>query len=195
MLLTADPSLSFDPVEHRYFVGTRELISVTTALKEAGLVNSDYYTADSAARGTAIHQAIHDMDEGRLSNIDDCDADLRPYVRAYRLFCAWAQPTWCYIEHPVHDAVLGYAGRLDRAGTFGVNGMTCVLDVKTGGVQSWAALQLAAYRRCLPAPHTWNRLVLQLKADGTYALHQYTDRHDEKTFLAALHLALWKRAH
>lgn len=180
--------LRFDAEQHRYFAGTRELPSVTTVLREAGLIDTTFYTEDARDRGTTVHLAIQALDEGHGTHVDP---EIAPYVAAYQRFCELTRPVWSHIEHRIADEALGYAGTLDRAGALA--GAKTVVDVKTGTVPPWVGLQTAAYRRCLPEPHTWRRAALQLKADGSFSLHDLTDRRDEAVFLAALTLVQWKK--
>ena len=59
-------TVQFDPVTHRYTVEGRIIPSVTQRIKDAGLLGSaaQFYSPESAARGTAIHQACADRDHG-----------------------------------------------------------------------------------------------------------------------------------
>jgi hypothetical protein len=76
-------SLRFDAEQHRYFLGIRdldaqfqpvvgemELPSVTTVLKETNMIDMRHIPQDvldlAAARGTAVHAALHYLDEGDL---------------------------------------------------------------------------------------------------------------------------------
>lgn len=192
--MTLPPTLRFEKEGHRYHLGERELISVTTVLAEAGLVDDRFYTEEAAQRGTYVHLALELLDQGKLSD-EAIEPAYRPYILAYQRFCELTWPVWSHLEHRLYDDVLGYAGTLDRAGVLTSNGQKFVIDIKTGSVPRWAGLQTAAYRRCLPEPHTWKRAALQLKADGTFSLCECTERSDERTFLSALTLALWKRSH
>ena len=188
--MTAE-TLEFVAREHRYFLGDRELPSVTTILKDVGLIDTTFFTETARLRGEYVHLASHYVDDGDLAE-DTVHEDYRPYLQAYERFRALLEPTWEYVEHRVHDAVVGYAGTLDRAGRLN-NGWRGVIDLKSGSVPPWVGPQTAAYRRCLPQPHTWKRAALQLKADGSFAFVELTDRRDEAVFLAALHVVQFKR--
>ncbi len=186
-------ALEFAAAEHRYRLGAQDLLSVTTILEETGLMDARWFTDESRQRGSYVHLACHLIDTHDLDEQAPLDPVLGPYVEAYRSFMALTQPAWEYLEHRVCDSVLGYAGTLDRAGTFRLNGHKTLIDIKTGAVPPWVGPQTAAYRRCLPQPHTWKRAALQLKDDGSFAIHALTDRADEAVFLAALTLTQWKR--
>lgn len=193
MLTDAYPDVAFDPVAHRYWLGARELPSVTRVLSDVGVIDETWFTPEVAERGTFVHEACELIDLGQLDEAT-LDDRLLGYVAAYRTFLHYAAPCWSHIEHQVVDPVRGYAGRLDRAGSWdGV--VRGVLDLKTGEPQAWVALQLAAYRRLLPEPHTWRRFALWLRPDGSYRLLEHTDRTDEAVFLAALQVTTWQMLH
>ena len=189
-------ALRFDPVTHRYWIGVRELVSVTTVLRDAGLVDSTWYTEASRARGQALHQATKAFDRGAPLAV--VDPALEPYVAAYRAFVHEARPVWHGIEASVADVQLGYAGTIDRWGT--LRGEAAVLEIKTGTVPPWASLQLVGYARMdlddQPGLRR-RRLVVQLLPTGRYSVREYplvNFGRDERVFLAALAVAQWKRA-
>lgn len=187
------PTIDFIAAEHRYILdGEREIPSVTTILKEQGLIDDRWFTDDARLRGDYVHLACRMLDDDELAE-ESLDPGILPYVEAYRKFLALTSPEWTYIEHRVFDPVLGYAGTLDRAGL--ISGEKTVLDLKTGGLYPSVGPQTAAYRRCLPQPYTWKRAALQLKDDGSFTFHPLTDRGDDEVFLSALRLAQWKQRH
>jgi hypothetical protein len=187
--------LAFDAAAHRYALGDRELLGVTSVLAEAGLIESRWFSEDAAARGTYVHQALALLHQDDL-DLDALPADRRPYIEAYVRFVeqsgftceAWEERVWC--------ERLGCAGTLDLRGQFPVNrAYAHVIDIKTGGVPSWVGYQTAAYALLLPPTVTFarKRWCLQLGADGAYRLHPLTKVTDEKVFCAALTLAQAKR--
>ena len=191
-----EPVLTFDPQQHRYWLGTRELPSVTTILRITGLVDPTWFTDGSRVRGTSLHRATEAIDRGE--SVDALSPTLAPYLDAYGAFLSDAHPVWQGIEAPVVDRALGYAGTLDRWGT--LQGDAVVVDLKTGTVPGWAPLQLVAYARVAlgdtPARRR-RRLVIQLLPTGRYTLRDYplvNFGRDERVFLAALTVAQWQRA-
>lgn len=189
-MLTIPTALRLDP-EHRYWLGDRELISVTTALKEAGLVDMAWFSTEAAERGTYVHQACDLVDEQDLGIVEPSCAG---YVSAYEKFLADAKPRWEHVEHRICDPVAGYAGTLDRAGA--LNRRWTVLDIKTGPPAPWHGLQLAAYARLmLQLGLKPLRFDLYLTASGTYHLEPQTNRADEGLFFAALSIAQFRRTH
>ena len=189
-------ALRLDPIQHRYWVGTRELVSVTQILREAGVLDTTWYTDPARDRGTAVHRAAEALDRDGVP--DDGPSNIAPYVSAYRQFLQDARPVWHGIEAPVMDRCLGYAGTIDRWGT--VQGDPVVVELKTGTIPSWAPLQLVAYARLAlgdPGGRRQRRLVVQLLPTGRYGVREYplvNFGRDERVFLAALAVAQWKRA-
>lgn len=191
MTTTALSALRLDG-DHRYWLDGRELISVTTALKEAGLIDTAFLTEDAAERGTYVHQACDLVDEDDLGFVEPACAG---YVEAYQRFRADAKPVWSQREQAVCDPLQGYAGTLDRAGI--LNHKWIVLDIKTGGPMPWHGLQLAAYARLAISREGLKpaRFDLYLSSDGTYKLDPQTNRSDESLFFAALAVAQFRRTH
>jgi hypothetical protein len=189
-------SLRFDPVQHRYWMGTRELLAVTHILKTAGVVDATWFTTASRTRGALIHRWAEALDRGE--EIALLEASIAPYLEAYCQFVHDARPVWHGIEQPVADLALGYAGTLDRWGT--LQSEPVVVDLKTGTVPPWAPLQLVAYARLElgePRVARRRRIVVQLLNSGRYTVREYplvNFGRDERVFLAALAVAQWKRA-
>lgn len=184
--------LTFEPVAHRYRLGTRDLISVTQALTEAGLVETSWFTPEAARRGTALHAAVQLYLETEAVPTDD---SLKPFFDAYLNFHLDAGFVASASEERVCDPLLGYAGTLDLCGCFAhldhSSHGSDLIDIKTGHVPEWVGYQTAAYARLLPEVR--RRWVLNLRADGTYRLQALTNRTDERVFIAALTVAQAKR--
>ena len=187
-------ALEFDRLSHKYALNGRELISVTQAIREAGLMDDAWWTEESRLRGEYVHRAILLHHEGDLAE-DALDPVLQPYYTAYQKFLSETGFVADAVEERICDPVLGYAGTLDLRGHFpttrsGVD----LLDVKTGAVPPTVGIQLAAYARALPASivHRW---ALNLQGDSTYRLVRCTDANDLKLFFSCLAIAQFKRRH
>ena len=191
MLSATSSPLRLD-ADHRYWLEDRELISVTAALKEAGLIDTAFFTEDAADRGTYVHQACDLVDEHDLGDVEPA---CMGYVAAYKRFLVEAKPVWTWREYAVHDRLHGYAGTLDRAGT--LNGCWSIVDIKTGPPAPWHGLQLAAYARLALSDDAMKplRFDLYLSVAGTYVLTRQADRADESLFFAALQVAQFRRTH
>lgn len=196
-------ALQFDPATHRYTHAGRELVSVTTVLKLAGLVHTDWYTDTGRMRGTLVHQALEFDDLGELDGAT-LDALLVPYVQAWRRFRAESGFLVVEVdgvpgvEVRLAHASRGFAGTLDRVGV--LNGRLTIVDIKSGAPQPWIALQLAGYAELLRAGGNFldpvariQRVGVFVTADGGYKVQTYTDRDDFDVFDAALAVAQWRR--
>lgn len=192
---TIPPALNVrrDGVHRYYTTDNRELVGVSAALKAAGLIDERYFTTQATQRGTAVHLALQDLDDGRLVAIEP---HYEGYVLAYRRFL-----TECHVgpvvfnEQVLGDPVLGYAGTVDRVRYIGPH--FSVVDIKTGVPLPFHRVQLAAYAELVKkAAHhaVVRRWGLYLRDDGYYSFVAYTDRTDWDVFKAALLISqFWRR--
>lgn len=211
-MITTLPVLRLDELAHRAFLGERELVRATTALAEAGIIETDWFTDESRLRGQYLHAAIALFHQDDLAE-DSLDQALLPYWQGYQAFLSESGFEPISVEQPVFDASAGYAGRYDLFGQFPKLPPTAydLIDVKTGRAASWVKLQTIGYRRCLSVNGTpvvrCRRWALELPGDGQYRLlalnlqtpistHQIdrqADQRHEAVFLAAVTVANWKR--
>lgn len=202
------PVLRLDEIAHRAFLGDRELVRVTTALEEAGLIETAWFTEDSRTRGQYLHVAIALHHEHDLAD-HTIDVGLRPYWDGYLAFLAESEFQAASVEQAIYDECAGYAGRYDLFGQFPDLPDTALdlIDVKTGRAPAWTKLQTRAYGRRLNAPRL-RRWALELPGDGRYRLvplnlqtpittplqiDRQADQRHEAVFLAAITIANWKR--
>lgn len=181
--------LQFDDVAHRYSLDGRELLSVTQALSEAGLIDRQWFNDGAADRGTRVHAAVQAFHAtGELP-----EDETAPFFDAYLSFQMDAGFDIDGVEERICDPLLGYAGTLDLRGRFRaqVSGVD-LIDIKTGTVPPHVGYQTAAYARLVPG-RPMRRWALHLKANGTYQLVPQVKRTDERVFLAALLVAQAKR--
>src|SRR5262245_23836256 len=137
------PVLRFDPKDHRYFLGDRELPSVTTVLTESFPLSIRKDLLETARwRGTVVHRACELDDKLELdeSSIDD---EVRPYLTAWRSFRRHTgfRPDLEGIEVQKYHPLLYYAGTIDRIGRDSRD-RRILLDIKTGGRFPQYRLQL-----------------------------------------------------
>lgn len=183
-------TLTFEPIAHRYTLRTRELISVTQALDEAGFIDRQWFTDAALVRGTAVHAAVQAFHATGIAPSDEVTA---PFFDAYLEFQTAGGFHVEASEERICHPMLGYAGTLDLRGRFrNFTQGTDLIDIKTGSVPSWVGYQTAAYARCVPDPVV-RRWALNLRADATYRIQSLTNRTDERVFLAALTVAQAKR--
>jgi hypothetical protein len=175
-------TLTFNEAAHSYKLGSRELPSVTTILKDVGLIDATHFNDYAMTRGTFVHQACEMVDLDTLDE-EQLDPALVGYVAAYKRFRAEMDIKWTEIESPRHDASLGFAGTPDRIAE------KTVVDIKTGAPQPWHGPQLAAYTmlaHTAGASTLVKRYGLYLSDDGTYKLKRYENKGDFDVFRAAV---------
>ncbi len=175
--------------EHVYTLDGRVIDGTTSILDEAGLIRGgDPWFMD---RGTAIHKATEFYDRGTLDE-NTVDPQIAGYLKSWQLFRLDQDYIPIYIELPLSDPVLLYAGTLDRLP---------LIDLKSGAYAPWHSLQVAAY---------WNLARVNgyqaecLKPMGIYLqedggppkIKTYTQtevRQEFKTFCSFLHTVRWKQ--
>lgn|SRR5574341_116369 len=191
-----DAVLTFDAGAHRYALGGRELPSVTSILRDAGLIDhsAPWFTDEVRNRGTYVHQAIALLVEQDL-DWETLDPALVPYVQAFDRWRAEGNFVIEATEQRVCDEALGYAGTADlmakRWSGATSAWLSYLVDVKCGTVPPSVGPQTAAYARCLDF---WRfRASLNLRSDGAYRFELLEDPEDEDDFLAALRLFHRKR--
>jgi hypothetical protein len=192
------PTITFVEQGHKYFVGGREVISVTTAIEEGGFGDWKRYVdqldlAYASELGTAVHRAIELYEDGTLDTTA-LDPLIAQRLEAYLAFKSDCDAFPVATEQIVHNSIYGYCGRLDFNGM--VRGEKAIVDWKSGLVNHTVAMQLAAYAACQADPSSYARYSLQLRADGTYRLHEYRRaefRRDFNRFCCALGVAKTKR--
>ena len=206
-LSPAVPSLRFEAEKHEYFLdpeGT-EIPGVTRILEEFGLIDFSHVppaTLERARqRGTAVHQALHYLDDGELDG-ETLDPEIHGYVMAYSAFKNQAQFEPLLVENMGWSPAFRYAGRMDRVGLFHISSESstdktshAVVDFKTGDILPGHRIQLAAYNMLLPEPRKYRRIALKLNQNGTYKVHEFPQRElsaDFAVFQAACQLWWWK---
>jgi hypothetical protein len=184
---------------HSYFLGKTRLIGVSEAIQSAGLNDFSMIKPEvlehAAQRGKAVHIACHFLDEGDL-DWATVTQEIEPHVRAWERFKNETGVELLEIETPRYDATLGFAGTPDRIVRFGP--MSGTIDLKTYKPNDVTGIQLSAYSilrfGLQPSLNAAKRWGLWLKDDGKYQLTEFTDRSDERIFLACLDICKFKKS-
>lgn len=191
----------FDPERHEYRVNGVKWPGVTSllsALHSFAGVPLDVLN-EACERGSLVHELCELDDLGTLKNGDIwLRGKYGGYLRAWRQFVTDTRPVFDVIEQPLAHKLHRYCGTPDR----GVASMAgrprrAVLDVKTSANKHpvWG-LQTAAYRELLaqeePAYRDADRLTVQLRPDGTYAVEWWQDPMDWPVFLSLVNVSRWK---
>ena len=145
----------------RYTVDGVPTPSVTEILEAVGLISSRYYKPGAAERGTAVHKMLEDYDVLGIPGEG-------LFFEAYLSFLRKAEPKIIAIERFVFVEDPRYGGTLDRV--MEIDGVTYVVDIKTGWPASWHEIQLAAYARAYGAV---DRIAALYLKDGIPRFREY----------------------
>lgn len=178
-------NLTFDPATHEYRWNGQRVPSVTQAM---GLLYHEVYRfaqASGVARGSDVHERIHDYETGRLRQIE---VDYLGYLEAWRGFKAQFNlglPTLS--EQILYSKRWGFAGKPDNV--FG----DLLVDVKTSASPSpLTAIQTAAYAQLVAesgAPRIKRRMEVLLQPSGKWSIQVFKDQAgDFRLFLCCLSL-------
>ena len=157
----------FDEATHTYTVDDRIIPGITEILTKTGII--PYMGPDVSARdeGSMVHKAIEIELEGNL------DRESAEWLLGY-VDCAmgWLERTRhrdkvCGVEYLVYHGVLGYATKIDAV--IIDEGLTTLVNWKTGNVYPWHAIQaeaeMAAYRAKNPDVHSIKHIGVYLVND------------------------------
>jgi len=173
---------------HEYVEDGKSYPSVTQILKRCGLIDTTWFSNESAQRGTYIHEVLALIDGNTPLMVIDIPVDIEGYVDAYLKFKKEVDFKIQDIEKHHINKEMGFAGTPDRTGN--LNGSEVIIDIKTGVKQKWHGVQLSGYKVLIDG----NRLLygLYLGKNGKYKLEQYNDRDYRNIFMCALSLEKWK---
>ncbi len=158
----------FDSEKHAYYLESGEILkSVTEVLKSNGYISTKYMSEDAAIRGSRVHLAIEQMNNGERSLNDFSSSRIYPYLEAYYWFLIDTGFKPDLVEKTVIDPDSKIAGTLDITGT--IENANVLIDIKTGIPCDWHPIQLAAYAK-LAQKETYHRYTLHLNAGTTYRL-------------------------
>jgi hypothetical protein len=195
--------LRFDAANHRYYLGDRELPSVTTVLQDVGLVDYSFLRADQREEAMLRGRWVMDLvalylNRGRklpdafMKGLRDSHPDWMLYFDGWRRFEDETGFQPVKVEQRLFSETYGYAGTADLIGL--MNDDLVLPDVKTGIATSAAFFQTAAYLLALGCLSDYEhrdklhkRFAIELHDDGTYKLIAHKDyARDRKVFLSAL---------
>ncbi len=184
--------------------GYTQRMSVTQAIKIAGLIDYSMVPPDvlanAAARGRLVHQASAILDRGGDLSYYEIPPECEPYIEAYALFCREmhfvANPEW--IERPMIVELFGHRVGMTPDAVGLIDRVPVVVERKATSAAhpSWA-IQTAGYQLGLRAAglQIRQRLAVQLLRSGKYRLFSHEDQGDYETFADAYRLAAWKLKH
>ena len=196
--------IKFNAEKHEYSKAGVIIPCVTDVLTAGGLndifgkIDRDILEA-GRVRGKYVHLATELYDKGTLDD-STVHEEIRPYLDAWIKFRKDTGFKPRIIEEIVYSKKYGYAGTVDRIGP--LYKIETVVDIKSGELMPSAAPQTSAYQ-CgynegkSPKDKAKNRLIVQLRNNGTYKLpkKEFYSKDDFAVFLACLTLRNWKARH
>jgi hypothetical protein len=185
----------FDEKDHRYFIDDYPVAGVTNALREAGIVDTTWFTEWARDRGSKVHTLTQFDDEGSLDP-ESIDPLIAGYLAGWRKFRKEYDFKIDDIELEVYHSTAMYGGTLDRLGWTTYNGITykTIVDIKSGLVVRATGLQLTGYADAyqdMTGEFVGRIMGVQIKQDGTYK--QTTFPLDFMTWRAVLQINNWKQ--
>jgi hypothetical protein len=183
----------FNAETHEYFKNGQRVYSVTQIMKPitaAFFAHIPTETLQAKARlGTYVHELCEVYDNGEMGDESEIHPTAMPYFLAYKQFLSDTGFHVVDNEKRLFHPRKNYAGTIDRTGY--LDGKLILLDIKTSATMGkHTGIQLAAYSELLISqnnPAMISEMVaLQLKPNGTYKLHDYTDPNFIKDFLILL---------
>ena len=177
--------------DHEYVEDNKIYISVHEILTDCGLIDIQWYTEETAQRGTDIHKMTKEIDGGGDPELIKLDypEEYEGYIDAYLEFKQENDYQIIAIEKPYINKDLRFAGTPDRICK--INNLPCILDIKTGSKCDWHGIQLSGYKMLLNDTESHLR-ALYLKENGKYKLEPYKDSDYRKVFTWALNIFHWK---
>lgn len=184
--------------------GVTQRMSVTQAIKIAGLIDYSMVPTDvlanAAARGRLVHQASAILDHGDDLSYYEIPPECEPYIEAYARFCHEMRftpdPEW--IERPMIVELFGHRVGMTPDAVGHIDGVPVVLERKATSAAhpSWA-IQTAGYELGLRAARVQvrQRVAVQLLRTGKYRAYTYDNDGDYEIFADAYRLAAWKLKH
>lgn len=203
------PDLIFDPVEHRYYLGSAELPGVTRVL-DGLLTDFSMVNPDDLERARILGQDVHkatELDDGGILDEDDLAASLPrvvPYLRGWRKFVREMGFVPQLIEAKSYHPVFKFAGTVDRIGYLygAIDGPPILIDIKRRdqltpdvGPQTAAYMAIAnAWRAKQGEAPIAKRACVRIFEDD-YKFDWLADPGDLSTFMSCLNVFNYKRRH
>lgn len=184
---------SFDPENHIYTRHFGRVPGATDIIKAEGLVATEWMTEEARWRGQCVHRGVELLVAGELDwgTVDPAHVG---FILSAKKFLAVSEFEVVGAERPMFDTA--FACIPDLWGR--LNGSNAIVELKTGHIPSWAAIQTALQKRALK--HNGfvarKRFGLRLMEDGSMAkLRAFDDERDEQVAMSMLDAFHWKKDH
>jgi len=179
--------------DHKYYLNGVPYPSVTQILKKVNLLDSTWFTDEGSERGIRVHSITEAIDDPVHPYFQpEEDSEFSGFIEAYRKFLKETKITYWHIEIPIVSVKYRFGGTPDRIGV--LDGVPCVLDIKSGAKASWHGIQLAGYE-IIAQEHEGGlktkKRCLYIRGDGTYRLEALDDPVYRDIFMSALNVYGW----
>lgn len=185
---------TFDSETHIYRDDGARRPGATDIIKAENLIKSEWMSEESRWRGKCVHRGVELLNKNEL-DWDTVDGMVAGYLRSYEQFIELTKFTVVGAERPCFD--IAFACLPDIWGS--LNGVNVVIELKTGVVPKWAAIQTALQKIALKKDLGFNavkRFGLRLMADGTVSkLVPFDNPGDEYVAMGMVSTFWWKVAH
>lgn len=181
------PDFHFDPLLHIYTLDGVQIPSLTGVLKAEGYIDTTHYTEEGRDNGSRRHYIFHldDIDDLVEDSIDESDI---PYLEAWRKFKRENNFELIESETPTFQPLYRYGCTPDKRAM--VNGKLSIVEVKTGKLMPWTAIQAAAQALCFTEYH--ERIGVEISDTG-YKIFPFRDRHDRDVWIGCINGYTWKK--
>lgn len=181
----------FSVENHEYHAPDgQELVSVTGVCKSGIGLYQYKRVSNKALFGTNCHKAFQYFDEHDL-NEATLEEAIKPRLEQYKLALSNEKIVIQQNEVMRYHPVFLYAGCIDKICL--VNGVQSLIDIKTGKVEAWHGLQLAAYGELVREEIGITKHYCLYVQDDTYQLIDVTNEKYFKYFLALMASAQIKK--
>ena len=184
---------SFDEELHVYRADTGRLPGATDIIKSEGLIATEWMSEECRWRGKVAHYGIKLMNKGTL-DWKSVDAQIVGYLYSYKKFLSMTGFRIVGSEEPLFTPSFGTIPDLWGY----LNEIPAIIELKTGPVAKWAAIQTALQKKALEEHGFFaeKRFGLRLMANGDLSrLVPFEDPDDEFAALSMVHSFHWKMNH
>lgn len=181
----------FNPDTHEYRAGDLRLPGATDVIKSQGLVNVEWMTDEARWRGKCVHRGVELVNRKSL-DWETVDESIAGYLRSFEAFIATSGFEVLGCEEPCFSGAFGCIPDV-----WGIlNNVNVLVELKTGPIPKWAAIQTALQARALREDknfRVYKRFGLRLLPNGKLAkLEPFEDPADDRVAMSMVDSFHWK---
>ncbi len=183
--------IRLDPIEHRYFLGDKEIPGYSAICRDLGIVKENpHYTEEGREEGRMLSEWLLFLAQEKTPRSDP-DPRIAGRVGGIKKFLSLSKFKLLFGEVPQYDPVSGFAVTPDIVGHIGRIAVN--IDAKRGAKTKTHVLQLAAQKIALAAGgfRVRESYSLYLRDNDFRLIEQKTEAHEPrwKQFVSTWHLA------